>query len=114
SYRKKIGALCIDQQTTVFIYSDTNYMYVSRAWWLMYYVGHKDVYILDGGFKRWKEAGYRVSHVIPTPTPKTFKPQLLNQAVANIKDVKEKMKNSSAILIDSRSRERYLGKKRSE
>jgi len=111
SFSKKLGALGIDQQTTVVIYSDTNDMYVARAWWLMYYVGHKDVYILDGGFKRWKEAGYRVSHVIPTHTPKTFKPQLLNQAVANIKDVKEKMKNSSAILIDSRSRERYLGKK---
>ena len=31
----------------------------SRLWWLLNYVGHEKVYILDGGFPAWKENGLR-------------------------------------------------------
>lgn len=106
---EKLGSLGIDQDTTVVIYDETNDMFASRAWWVLDYIGLDHVYILDGGFKAWQEAGYEMTTEIPNRREKVFKPKIHPNSIADINDVKEKLKNESAILLDSRSRDRYLG-----
>lgn len=109
AFVEKLSSIGIDHETTVVVYDDANDMYAARAWWMIHYVGHEHVYVLDGGFKRWKEAGYQVTTETPTLIPKQFTPRPLD-IVVHMEEVKEKMNDSSAILIDSRARERYLGK----
>src|SRR5690625_4748608 len=71
---KKLGEMGIDHHTLVVIYDDENDMYASRAWWLLYYMGHEQTYILDGGFKAWKQCGYEVTQKTPSRKPTTFVP----------------------------------------
>lgn len=108
-FSKTLGENGIDQITTVVVYDEGDNMYASRAWWMLHYMGHKSVYILDGGFKDWVKRGYDVRQDIPKREPKIFKPEPLELTV-NMTELKEKLAKSSATLIDSRSRERYLGK----
>src|SRR6478609_12215499 len=50
---KKFRSLGISQHSTVVVYDDSRMAYAARAWWLLKYMGHEDVRILDGGFNRW-------------------------------------------------------------
>src|SRR5699024_7998783 len=70
--------------------------------------GHEKVYLLDGGLTAWIEAGNETTTELPKLEAKEFEPKLLADEVVDIADVKERKKET--ILIDSRAKERYLGK----
>lgn len=106
---EKLGKIGVDEHTTVLVYDQGNDMYASRLWWMIHYLGHQDVYLLDGGFKRWVEAGNDTTDQIHLPAPKVFTPTLRQDLVVDINEVKEKLAKSAATLIDSRAEARYLG-----
>lgn len=56
-----LGRYGITKDTQVIAYDGANGVYASRVWWLMRWLGHKAVAVLDGGFKAWCESGYPVS-----------------------------------------------------
>lgn len=105
----KFGAIGIDHRTTVVFYDDGNDMFAARAWWLLYYMGHEEAYVLDGGFNAWKEAGCEITKAVPKRRSKQFMPRLRREDVVDIDGVKHRDPKRS-VLIDSRAKERYLGK----
>ncbi|ALX49218.1 sulfurtransferase [Lentibacillus amyloliquefaciens] len=107
----KVGNIGIDHDTTVVVYDQKNDMFAARLWWLLQYAGHEDVHLLDGGFEQWVKAGFSVTTEVPALQAKEFKPVYRENDVADIEEVQEKLQNQSATLIDSRSKERYLGEK---
>ncbi|WP_156290291.1 sulfurtransferase [Oceanobacillus salinisoli] len=110
-FAAKIGNIGIDHETTVVIYDQENDMFAARLWWLLQHVGHELVYILEGGYKNWVEQGNLVTDEIPTLVKKSFEPNIRENETVDMKEVKEKMNSKTAILIDSRERDRYLGNK---
>ncbi|WP_047980975.1 sulfurtransferase [Ornithinibacillus contaminans] len=106
----KLGNAGIDQQTTVIVYDQGNDMFAPRFWWLLHYLGHDAVYILEGGYARWVAEGNMVTKEVPVHEPKSFIPSVRHDEVVHIEQVKGKLTSDEAILIDSRSKERYLGK----
>ena len=104
----KIGQIGIDHETKVIIYDQDNDMFAARCWWLLHYMGHEKVYLLDGGLTAWVEAGNETTTELPKLEVKEFEPELLADEVVDIVDVKERKEET--ILIDSRAKERYLGK----
>ncbi|WP_130858788.1 sulfurtransferase [Gracilibacillus phocaeensis] len=106
----KLGQIGIDNQTTVIIYDQSNDMFAARMWWLLYYLGHENVYVLDGGYEQWVIDGNKVTDEAPQPETKTYHPAIRTGEKADIDEVKEKLEDQSAHLIDSRSKNRYLGK----
>lgn len=109
-FANKIRHLGIDHDTTVVIYDKNNDMFAARCWWLLDYTGLEKVYILDGGYDQWVKEGNTVTDEVPALEAKEFEPAYRENQIADIDEVKEKLANNSAILIDSRSKERYLGK----
>lgn len=109
-FAAKIGNIGIDHDTTVVIYDQRNDMFAARLWWLLDYMGHDNIYLLDGGFEKWVEQGHKVSSELPSLSAKDFQPNFRENQVADIDEVKEKLDNKSAVLIDSRGKDRYLGK----
>lgn len=109
-FAHKLGEIGVDHDQTVVVYDQGDGMFAGRAWWLIHYVGHKNVYVLDGGFKKWVEAGNDVTNKIPEKVPTIFETKVLKTDIVDVEYVKENINKQSAILIDSRSRSRYLGK----
>ena len=109
-FTSKLGNIGIDNDTAVIIYDQSNDMFAARMWWLLYYLGHEKVYVLDGGYEQWVMDGNKVTDEIPQLEAKVYQPAIRVDAKADIEEVKEKLENQSASLIDSRSKERYLGK----
>lgn len=105
----KLGNIGIDNNTTVVVYDKENDMFAARLWWLLHYVGHEKVYVLEGGFNQWVEAGNEVTNEITPLQKKTFRPKVRTDLTVTMEEVKDKIYNRQAVVIDSRSKDRYLG-----
>ena len=82
----------------------------SRLWWLLNYVGHEKVYILDGGFPAWKENGLHTTPNIPVIARKPFIPEIQENMLVTMEDVRGKIRaGANMTLIDSREPKRYAG-----
>ncbi len=101
----------ISQDTIVVAYDGGEGAFASRLWWLLKYVGHEKVYLLNGGFKAWKEAGYKVSSEFPGINETNYELSVNHDILASYEDVKNLVdkRDENTILIDSRDRNRYLG-----
>jgi len=107
---EKLSAIGINsRETLVVAYDDSRLAFASRLWWLLRYMGHSKVALLDGGFSAWKAAGYPVTDTLPDPRDGKFVTQLQPDMAVDIEAVKERKDLPDKVLIDSRESERYAG-----
>jgi thiosulfate/3-mercaptopyruvate sulfurtransferase len=107
---EKLSAIGIDsQETLVVVYDDSRLAFASRLWWLLRYMGHGKVALLDEGFSAYKAAGYPVVNTLPEPRKGKFVLQLKAEWIVDIEAVKARKDLPGKVLIDSREKERYLG-----
>ncbi|MEC4813915.1 MAG: sulfurtransferase [Scytonema sp. PMC 1069.18] len=97
------------QKTFVVAYDNSRLAFASRLWWLLRYLGHEQVAVLDGGFATWQKAGYPITDVVPEPQNANFIPQVQPQMVVDFIEVKTRKDTPGIVLVDSRQKERYLG-----
>ena len=57
TFAARIGALGIVPATPLVAYDAQGGPYAARAWWLLRWIGHEDVAVLDGGMAAWHELG---------------------------------------------------------
>jgi thiosulfate/3-mercaptopyruvate sulfurtransferase len=72
-------------------------------------MGHKKVYLLDGGMDKWIAEGRRTSQVFPRVKSVSFKPSLQEDFFLNMKRVKELKDKEGVILLDARPSNIYRG-----
>jgi len=100
--RATFSKLGIGDGVQVIAYDQDNGMYASRLWWLLRWMGHDAVAVLDGGFAKWD--GPVVSgeeHRAPREFVGAPREELLVEADAVL--------NSGWRLVDARAPERYRG-----
>ncbi len=106
----KLSAIGIDfQNTLVVVYDNSRLAFAARLWWLLRYMGHSKVAVLDGGFSGWKAAGYPVTNILPEPREGVFVPELRSNWIVDIEAVKARKDLPGKVLVDSRESDRYLG-----
>ncbi|MBS4222148.1 sulfurtransferase [Lederbergia citrea] len=105
----KLESAGIDHSMKVVAYDDGEGSFASRFWWMLKYFGHKEVYILDGGFKAWEASDYPLTNEIPMYKSANFVPAINEDMLATFEEVKARSQDGRAILIDSRAKVRYLG-----
>ncbi|WP_042354501.1 sulfurtransferase [Bacillus rubiinfantis] len=110
-FKHEIEKAGIDQTKTVVAYDTGEGQFAARFWWLLSFIGHDQVYVLNEGFNGWVEAGYPTTQDVPQTSPAQFDVKLRNEMLATYDEVKDIVANKkkSPILIDSRDRARYLG-----
>lgn len=62
----------IDSNTTVVVYDAGNGGIAARAWWLLRWLGHRKVGLLDGGLDAWQQEGYVLEPGETRVEPRTF------------------------------------------
>ncbi|MEK3788393.1 sulfurtransferase [Paenibacillus sp. FSL K6-1230] len=112
------GRVGLSQDDRIVIYDDNNGMNASRLWWMLTYLGHTQVYILEQDFTAWQQAGFPVTDEQPVVIPKTFVAHPQPDMIVDVDYVREVSKKAVSamvetagpqVLIDSRDRNRYLG-----
>ncbi|WP_017727977.1 sulfurtransferase [Halalkalibacterium ligniniphilum] len=107
---RKLSSAGIDRSTTVVAYDNQGGPFASRFWWLLRYLGHEQVYVLNETYDQWLEAGYPVDTDVPIFQEKAFQPLIKEDMQIEYEELKEKRKRPNITLIDSRELERYQGK----
>jgi thiosulfate/3-mercaptopyruvate sulfurtransferase len=98
----------LDTDTIVF-YGEFTDMCAARGFWFLEYLGHKDVHILDGGIKAWKEFGLQLETKCTTPAPSKFSFKAAMDRVATYTDVLNAINNADCSIIDNRSHDEFIG-----
>jgi thiosulfate/3-mercaptopyruvate sulfurtransferase len=121
----------------VVAYDEANGSYAARAWWLLRFMGHAEVAVLDGGFKAWvaaggetrageepmvpaagahagaaADSGPRPSAARPAkhrPDAPGFEPGAALCEVVDGAAVAERMLDPGFLLVDARAAERFTG-----
>ena len=103
------GALGIAETDTIVVYDCTGLFSAARVWWTFRVFGAAQVFILDGGFPKWKAEARPVESGDVRRTPRTFAARLNAGAVAGVSDVRRALDSSGAQVIDARSGPRFRG-----
>jgi thiosulfate/3-mercaptopyruvate sulfurtransferase len=96
--------------TQVVAYDADNAAYASRLWWLLRWVGHDAVAVLDGGFKAWTAAGLPTSTEVPRRGPGNFVARPNRDMWLDAREVAERVQRADWRLLDARAPERFAGK----
>ena len=91
----------------VVCYDASNGSMAARLWWLLRWVGHGPVAVLDGGFAKWTKEGRAVDIVVPRFTPFNYPFALKPELSLSVKDVQAGLKE--LFLVDARAPARYRG-----
>src|SRR3712207_226957 len=103
------GRCGIDAQTQVVAYDDLNGSMAARLWWMLRWLGHMAVAVLDGGWEHWQREGRPVRSGEETRAPKTFTPSSRPELIVDAADVEMHLHAPNIRLVDARTVERYRG-----
>ena len=106
---RRFGELGIDGTKRVVAYDGSGGPYAARLWWMLRWLGHDAVAVLDGGWNAWLAARYSPSKEIPETGTARFIPRPRSEAALDVKAVAERLGTSGPLLLDARIPSRYRG-----
>lgn len=109
-FAEKLSLMGVNSgETLVIAYDDSRFAFASRLWWLLRYLGHEQVAVLDGGFSGWLASEYPVTDIVTSQRNGKFIPQPQPQMIVDREVVINRKDLPQTALVDSRENERYQG-----
>ncbi|MEO5883377.1 MAG: sulfurtransferase [Caldimonas sp.] len=110
-FARTAGALGITPSAQVVALDRNGGAYAARLWWMLRWLGHAEVAVLDGGYKAWLAAGGEPK-AEAAPRPAGAPPYPDRPSLAGSIDVAELSRSlGQALVLDARSAERFRGEK---
>ena len=91
----------------VVFYDDVSGMLAARGVWILMYFSHQNVFMLDGGIKKWQAEKLELETKTNGFTPANFDGKPNPQILADYDYIKQNL--GKTILIDARSKEEFTG-----
>jgi thiosulfate/3-mercaptopyruvate sulfurtransferase len=107
SAMRKLG---VGDGQTLVVYDDFGFYSAPRVWWTLRSMGAERVYVLDGGFPKWRAENRDVEDTTPRRVQSHFSSRLNNGAVADITHIRNAISSGSRQILDARSSDRFAGK----
>jgi len=104
----------IDERVQVVAYDQGTGAFAARLWWLLRWLGHPQVAVLNGGLAAWERAGLPLSSTIEARAPRQFRAKAEAHRVASGSEVAALVSSGALaraeqLLIDARSADRFAG-----
>jgi thiosulfate/3-mercaptopyruvate sulfurtransferase len=108
TFTRTLGAAGVEAGKQVIAYDARLGVYAARLWWMLRWLGHEQVAVLDGGYAKWTAEGRATTHLIPGATPARFsaEPRPLSVDCA---EMVRSLSRPGRRVIDARSADRYRG-----
>lgn len=103
-----LGAAGIGNNTQVVAYDGSNGTFAARLWWMLRWVGHERVAVLDGGYAQWLKDDCPETADPPVVTPARFEPRPRPMTV-DADWLGIRLREPTMRLVDARTPERYRG-----
>ena len=109
TFAATLGRLGIDAGMQVVVYDQDAGGFAGRLWWMLRWLGHDGVALLNGGFAKWVAEDRPTRAGVETRARRVFVPHPQPQMVATAADVAALAGNRDWRLLDARAPERYRG-----
>ena len=109
TFTLRLAALGIDNRKQVVAYDNAGGVFAARLWWMLRWVGHTRVAVLDGGIDGWIKAGQPVTAEYPPITPATYNPNPHPQLAVDTRTVQANLRDNALRVMDARSPDRFRG-----
>ncbi len=108
AFAETAGRLGVTARTQVVVYDRQAAMFAVRAWWMLRWLGHDAVAVLDGGLAAWQQAGGTLDTAVASPAG--LAPYPPRAPLVNSVDAASLLPRIGlARLIDARAPERFRG-----
>jgi thiosulfate/3-mercaptopyruvate sulfurtransferase len=113
AFQAAMRAAGVSQDRPVVVYDDGDATIAARGWWTLRYFGHRDVRVLDGGYRAWAGAdpktptSFPVTTAEPGPAPGDFTASPGHLPVLDAAGAQVAAR--TGLLLDARAGERYRG-----
>ena len=105
--------LGINDDSHIVIYDDNGGMFAIHLWWVLHWLGHENVQVLEGGLKAWQKVGYELETTAPqvNQTQGNFIAKTSKFGTVTANDILEDIISGKAQLcvVDARGEARYSG-----
>jgi len=100
----------IDDDSQVVAYDAHGGMYAARLWWLLRWIGHEAVAVLDGGLPAWQAAGQPVTaDLAPPRAAGTIGERPSLTRMVSVDDVVANLSTQAFTVVDARAGDRFRG-----
>ena len=108
-FMRRLGELGIDSAKQVVAYDASGGPYAARLWWMLRWLGHDAVAVLDGGWNAWLKASHPVTKQVPKIAATRFTSRMRADAAMDAKTVAASLGKPGPLLLDARAPNRYRG-----
>jgi thiosulfate/3-mercaptopyruvate sulfurtransferase len=108
AFAAKVRGWGISAASQVVVYDDAGGAFAARLWWMLRWLGHDAVAVLDGGFPAWVAEGRPVTAAVAQMAPGDFTPQPRRELLVTAREL-ETPQSFSRKLFDARAPERFRG-----
>ncbi|WP_372876093.1 sulfurtransferase [Pseudomonas sp.] len=106
----RLRAWGLNDNSTVAVYDDGPGTFAARAWWLLAWLGKREgVYLLDGGLRAWREAGFDLTPALSNPAPGNFAGQADARLLVDASQLQQRLADPQLTLLDARALPRFRG-----
>jgi thiosulfate/3-mercaptopyruvate sulfurtransferase len=104
-----LGRMGIGNDHTVIIYSSGEEAFSHAAYvaFLLEWLGHQAVGVLDGGFEKWEQEGRAVTKAFPLHAKVRFRPAVRPDLIKEAAEVSQAIRDGGAVLLDARAPEAF-------
>lgn len=99
----------IDRDVQVVVYDSASGSIAARLWWMLKWLGHDAVAVLDGGWPAWEAAGLPVTQDASARPERVFTPEERTDLITDANQVDRYRNDAQYRVIDARTPERYRG-----
>ena len=109
--RRLLSNVGIKENDMVIFYDETSGPTAARGVWLLLYFSHEKVALLDGGFNKWKERGYKIEKITNEFRHSKFLGEVNREVLATAMDIFSVLepKTQTTNIIDTRSKAEFDG-----
>lgn len=104
-----VGSMGISVDDTIVVYDGPGIFTAPRVWWMFRIMGAKDVFVLDGGFDRWKAEGRPVTSEPTKVAPCVFMADFDASRVASLAEMRKFVDTGERQVADARPAGRFAG-----
>ncbi|MCV6588230.1 MAG: sulfurtransferase [Marinobacterium sp.] len=105
----RLAALGLSEGRQVVVYDDMGGAMAGRLWWLLRWLGHDAVALLDGGFPAWLGDEMDVSKKPVMVQSGNFEYHLRPEMTLSVDDIQQQLYKPHLTLVDARAEARFLG-----
>jgi len=106
---EKLRSYGLNSNQQVVVYDDCGGAMAARTWWLLRWLGHDAVAVLNGGYPHWVDGGFEVTQAVPQTEGGSFAVCLRDEMNLSVDEVLKSLDDQSITLVDARGAERYRG-----